>query len=548
MYVRGSALLLALTISSCSGEIAEPTGSVPDVPEGHTPGEGEGRVPEEEEPSFIPQASDDRYSPLARVTNTEFRTAVEQVLALTEEEAAALSGITLAPEQESQGLFNAANQQSVSQLSLTTFAQLASTAADALTAGELEDARTRLECGDQTEAECARLFGERLMRSAYRETFDASDQERLTELLTETETLIGGEIESAALDPELDATKLFFLRMRIRSVAQLATLAPKFLLLVERGEVGEVADGEEEQERPLLPHEIANRLSFFLVGSPPDASLRAAEAELTSSTARLEYANAHLTNDASVNGIVNTLIGWLDIREDVDAAALRKLRAYLATWVRDARPFGDLYEGQVEVEHADETTSMEPFGVLGLRAVIASHTSSPTPSFINRGEFIVEKLLCGELPEDLPDAALPEDAVDPVDVFEVHATSPCATCHHVFDNYGAALQRFDVDSNLYDPSNDWLGSEFDLYPVGDVEGVVRDPATLGARMAASQQARRCMTELWYRNAVRRDLLPGAVDEEAIDELFEAWMASGDDSLVSLIRQIVVAEDFVTLRL
>ena len=133
--------------------------------------------------------------------------------------------------------------------------------------------------------------------------------------------------------------------------------------------------------------------------------------------------------------------------------------------------------------------------------------------------------------------------MDPADVFAIHDQSPCATCHHVFDNYGAALQRFDVETSLYDPTNDWLGDSFDLSPVGDVAGPVGDPGALGHVIGASQQAAQCMTELWYRNAIRRDTLAGDVDKSVIEELFGAWQSSGDMSLLTLLEEIVAREDF-----
>jgi len=117
---------------------------------------------------------------------------------------------------------------------------------------------------------------------------------------------------------------------------------------------------------------------------------------------------ARLENTA---GPVDLLLGWLAIDDRADEASVTQLRAFLEDWVVNDRPLSDFYTAPVIVGHVDGTESEEPFGVLGARAVVASHTSSPTPSFINRGEFITERLLCATLPEDLPDAAL---AVDPV--------------------------------------------------------------------------------------------------------------------------------------
>ena len=192
---------------------------------------------------------------------------------------------------------------------------------------------------------------------------------------------------------------------------------------------------------------------------------------------------------------------------------------------------------------ASDTTS-QPFGILGFQAVVASHTNDPVPSFINRGEFITAELLCAQLPTDIPDQAINGDVESAVQVFEEHGKEPCASCHVVFDNYGAALQRFDQSTSLYSPTDDWLGDSFELFPIGDVSGSVSDPADLSAILGASRQAHTCFASLWYRHAIRRDLLVGntSADNQIVSTIVSEWMA-GDTSVQSLLELITSHESF-----
>ena len=128
---------------------------------------------------------------------------------------------------------------------------------------------------------------------------------------------------------------------------------------------------------------------------------------------------------------------------------------------------------------------------------------------------IVADLLCGILPNDIPDSTLEGDTVDPVEIFEQHTKQPCATCHQIFDNYGAAMQRFDGTDSLYNPGDDWLGSSFELYPIGDVSGTVSNVADLGQIISASRQAHTCFANLWYRHSMRRNLLESDSSEDKL---------------------------------
>jgi len=500
-------------------------------------------------------ASDDRYSPLSQVTNREYASALAHLAGVPLDDILSNAyANTLPVEAESQGLKNAANRQAVTQLAISGYAGLSTAVAvEFLRGADQEGFLERLGCAQlaaeagvdfvsYTPERCIRDFGVGLLQRGFRGAFEDDDVERLDELMSALDESLPG-----AVEPTEDPTALSeALSLRFEAVVQLVALSPKFVLLVEKGEFE-----SEGQARALSEREIANRLAFFLTGAPPDDALveKAEAGDLKTAEGRVEAMEALVSSPESSSGAVDILVRWLGVDASeglADAASITQLRTFLEEWVASEEPFGDFYSAPFPVLLVDELESEEEFGVFGSRAVVASNTSAPTPSFINRGEFITERLLCAQLPEDLPDAALTEEAVTPLEVFEGHAKQPCATCHQVFDNYGAALQRFNLDTNLYDPLADELGADFELFPIGDVAGTVSDPAELGAVIGASSQAQTCMAKLWYRHAVRRDLLSNAADDEHVDALVKSWTDSGDTSLRSLLRIIVADDDFAQL--
>lgn len=481
------------------------------------------------------------YSPLAQLTSDEYVTALAQLLDVSKASVEqSPSREALAPDPEAEGLVNAANRQRVTQFSISGYATLTRAIAEEVLAGvNLQGYLDLLACdelggstADYSPEMCTRDYGEQLMRRAYRGAFNDTDVEQLDALMTGIDELIAGG----------DFTQIEALKRRFTSVVELIGLSPKFVLMIEQGD-----EEPDSEARLLTQQEIANRFAFLLTGGPADeALLQMSEGmDLRSVEGRLALADELLTGN-NVAGSVDVLVRWFNIDDRADEASIVKLRAFLQDWIAESRPFSDLYSAPFPVDYADGTEVEEPFGVLGSKAVIASNSSSPTPSFINRGEFVTARLLCAQLPEDLPDAALQEDTPTAREVFEIHNANPCATCHHIFDEYGAALQRFDLDTNLYDPNDDYLGNLFELSPIGDVSGSVSDPAELGAIMGASVQAQTCMTKLWYRYAIRRDLLSKGYDDDDVLRIADEWTTNSDTSLRSLLRIIVSDENFARL--
>ena len=420
---------------------------------------------------------DDRFTPLARLTNVEFTAAVASLLGIAADAPElAIAEATLVGEVDTAGLNSDALQQNCTQVALAGYTQFAAAAAevfleDVANVPQLEE---HLECealkaeqglasgADYPLAQCHADFAANLLRRGFRGGATEEDLTRLTSLLEDLETLL--------TEDDANGGDLAAYRIRFSAVVHHIATSPKFLLFVEQGV------DDDDGPRSLTPHEVATRLAFFLTGNSPDAELiAAAEAgQLATAAQRVSHADRLLGSDpgeAPAALAAQIIMQWLGTDPArASAEAIAELREFVVDWVDTERPFADFYQAPVTVDHTDGTQTVEPFGVLGTQGYLASHTSHPTPSFINRGEFLVERLLCSALPDDVPDDALNAGSQTPLEVFTEHVENPCASCHVIFDKYGAAFQRFDSETNLYDPQFSLFGDSFELFPLGDVSG------------------------------------------------------------------------------
>ncbi|MEL6544731.1 MAG: DUF1592 domain-containing protein [Myxococcota bacterium] len=525
--------LLLVGCSPGGGEVSESIApdfeaALPPTPEVKVPETVEELFSDEEElPSLDPTGS----SLLSRLTNDEFLTTLGNLLELSDQQINTLRAqAVLPPEQESAGLANIANRQFITQLTLTQFASATKIAVD-LKLGEvtLENFNAVISCPQQdtTHDVCIRTVTAELLQRGFRGAAESEDLDALTNLL---DSLV-----STADDPDT----LRELTGRYTTAVQFITISPKFLLFLENP----VAE-----DTTLSGRGIANRIAYALTGGPPDAQLlnAAAGGSLLTADGRQAETERLLADPAIAARLVEIIGGWLKLdAARTDEQSIADVTEFVQSRLDDDQAYADLYRSSVSVSHLDESESEQSIGLFGLRAVIESNTNPPVASFINRGEFITERLLCADLPDDLPESAIPETPPDPAELFEANKTTACATCHQVFDNYGAALQRFDLETSLYEPDSDWLGNSFELFPIGDVSGTVAGVEDLATKLAESTIAHECFAKLWYRNAFRRELDIEGSDAPVVEELTQDWLASGG-TLRGLLVYIIAHEDFAKL--
>jgi hypothetical protein len=300
--------------------------------------------------------------------------------------------------------------------------------------------------------------------------------------------------------------------------------------------------GTEREDLPgvfrLGPYEQVSRLSFFLWGTTPDASLLDAAAELDaegrSFTAeeRRALAEEMLADPRALDQLDRFHALWLhyDVlpHEPELAAAMREeTRALIERVIFDERgAFAELWRADetfVDAELAAHYGLPAPADPAGGwvsyagsdRAGLLSHGSflanggafgdtSPTM----RGLVIKTRLLCQELPPPPPEVNADDqpqgDGTCKWDRFAVYRQPECIGCHGQMDPYGWGLEGYDAQGRAR--TVDDAGCE--LAPHTEVEaelGTFRGPGELGRLVAESEQLRSCVTTQLQRFALGRRL-------------------------------------------
>ncbi len=271
--------------------------------------------------------------------------------------------------------------------------------------------------------------------------------------------------------PHDDAIRLMLARVLV---------APAFLYRTEN-----VAPGK--QAAPVSDYDLADRLSYFLWSSMPDAELRdAAASGKLHSPAVLQAQMRRMLRDARVSRMGTEFGGaWLHLTgfESLDEKSERHFPTF-----RDLR--GDMYEETIRfftdlftnngsvlnLIDADYTFLNEALakhygipgvtgpewrrvegikqysrgGILGEASVLSKEAGASRTSPILRGDFITEVLLGEKVPrppKDVPQ--LPADEATETltmrELTEKHTSDRrCSGCHARLDPYGYALERFDA--------------------------------------------------------------------------------------------------------
>lgn len=366
----------------------------------------------------------------------------------------------------------------------------------------------------------------------------------------------------------------------VQAIVASALLSPHFLFRVEQGET----DPDDPTRRRYTSWEMASRLSFFLVGTAPDAELRdaaargalvtpegiAAQADRLLATEasrthlqsffgemldleRLENANKspdHYPWDSpevrvAMEDELTALFGRIVLEEDQDVGAL-----FTSTqaWVSDPA-LAALYE--LDVTEAELPgwfflpATQQRGGVLGRAGFLALNAHNVYSSPTRRGKAIRTRLLCGNVPPppegvvtSLDESAGTEGSLR--DRLEHHATDPtCAGCHNQMDPLGFPLERFGAFGEWRDTDQGYA-----IDTSGELDGEEVDGAAqLGAALAAHPRLAECFARNTWRYSTGH--LESDHQEVAVVELGAAF-DEGGRRLSQLVRALVVSESFRTV--
>ena len=334
-----------------------------------------------------------------------------------------------------------------------------------------------------------------------------------------------------------------------------ALLAPDFLY---REEVG--AD-EGQPPRPLSGVEVANRLSFFLWSSAPDEELltAATAGELTEPEG-IEAQVQRMLRDPRADALVDTFAAqWFDIDtldrmtpeptiyrdfdEELRAALIEEMRALSRRFLTGEISMYELLTLEETVANARlaghyrlpyvgsgwqtiETDISDRRGLLGTGGWLMAHSHPGAPSVVQRGKWVLGRLLCDAPPLPPPDVNQDlelQQAVGSVRLQEEaqRGVEPCHTCHQVMDPIGHAMGAFDVTGG--ERRFDELGYRIDTQVAigGDAQGGLADVAHW---VAEDPRLPRCVVEQTFMFALGRPA--SDLDDNNLDAVTRRFLNNG----------------------
>jgi hypothetical protein len=357
----------------------------------------------------------------------------------------------------------------------------------------------------------------------------------------------------------------------IQAVMAALLQSPGFLYRVELPPTGAAA----ASVAPLGPYEVASRLSYFLVGSMPDAELfAAARAGRLTTPADLEAQARRLLGSPGARDAAGELFSeWLSLAsldgqtkdpklfpafDDGLRAAMREETVRFARWALfegDARletlitsprspinpALGKLYGAAVAGSDysVTELPAGQRSGLLTQASLLTltSHSDSASPT--RRGKLVLDQLMCQPPPPPPPDVDFklppPVPGQSARERFAAHTTNPaCAGCHLFIDPVGFGFANYDAIGQFQateggrpvDASGEIKGSV-------DLDGPFVGAVALGRKLAASGQVRRCLVEQWFSYAQGRADESG--DAASVTQALDRFNASGGD-----LRELMVA--------
>jgi hypothetical protein len=258
-------------------------------------------------------------------------------------------------------------------------------------------------------------------------------------------------------------------------------VAPAFLYRLEQ-------PGPGKEQRLVSDWELANRLSYFLWSSQPDAELRqvAAAGRLQDTDTLIAQARRMLGDERARRLAAEFACQWLHISDfaELNEKSERHFPTFAslrgAMYEESVRFFTDLFQrdGSVlDILDADYTFLNEALakhygipgvsgeqwrrvkgikkygrgGILAQATTLAKQSGASRTSPILRGNWISEVLLGERLPRPpkdvprLPDDETATEGLTVRQLVEKHTTDPnCAVCHRRIDPFGFALEGFDA--------------------------------------------------------------------------------------------------------
>ncbi len=480
--------------------------------------------------------------PLRRLTSREYRASVLALLDVDVPE------VSTFPLDEKNGQFGANVKSALGAQNLEEYMR----ASMAVAARALEARPDRLQSCEgiapEDQDNCVEANLTSLLARAYRRP---ADPEELQQMLD----FYGASVEEWGRE---DADQMFI---------EAVLLSPQFLYVLPP------YDG-------AVQSSLASRLSYFLTGAPPDDALRelAVQGALSDRETLEAEVDRMLNSDLTVGSMPGLFSEWVGL-ERMDEA--HKLAEPFPTWsdalradmLEETERFieqviaqdGGIYELLTSRETVVSPQLAELYGVaeqhsgsgwepvvlpeeeragmLTQASFLTGHAHADSTSWVLRGRFIRENLLCDALPPppDDVDLSVPND--------DGRLENPeCSPCHFMMDPIGRAFDRYDAIGQYAETAADgnMIPAAGEVFQGGnelDILGGFSSPVALAEAMGDSESIRRCMSRQFYRFAHRRD-----EHEEERCQIAEAGdrFVETEGDFRALMRSIALSPSFVGL--
>ena len=430
-------------------------------------------------------------------------------------------------------------------------------------------------CDPQADAACAIALYEALAERAFRRPLQADEQAWLA--------------DSWAKLPAAAS-----LALRLQTMSQLILQAPQFLYLYAAGTGSGAVN-------VLSGHERAERLAYFLWDAPPDDAVLAAAADgtLDTSAGMREQAERMLADERAKPVLRTFLSDWLELDgatilpgleetpKDADNYAgfdtvlrqsmRREIEAFMdyVMFERDGSldalfvstrayvnaPLAKIY-GVTGPASADDWqwVDLDPeqrAGMLTRAGFLAVHASQSATSPIRRGVYMLNEVLCFDVPsppanvDNSPIEVTKEDVADGITTVR-EATlartgnASCAGCHVAINELGFAFEHYDAIGRWQEKevgSGGPIDATATLSHAGDgIDGPVDGAIALSRKLAKSPAVGQCATKKWFEVALRRS--PVALDACSI-ETIQAQVAK-TSSIRELLLTMVESDAFLNV--
>jgi Protein of unknown function (DUF1592)/Protein of unknown function (DUF1588)/Protein of unknown function (DUF1595)/Protein of unknown function (DUF1585)/Protein of unknown function (DUF1587) len=290
-------------------------------------------------------------------------------------------------------------------------------------------------------------------------------------------------------------------------------------------------------------YQVASRLSYFLWGSMPDATLfQAAGAGQLSTAAGIEtQAKRMLADDKARDGVADFVDDLFDVNvlasrpkdmtvystwnQDLASAMETEVRTFAVSNILGTGLLSDLLTGTTSSVNqslaavygvsgvsgtAPKTVTLNSSqrgGLLTLAGFLAATGAADGSSPVRRGHAVFTRLLCGVLPNpppNVPPVQPPAAGLTTRERFEQHDQNACTgTCHSAMDPIGFAFEHYDGIGQFRMTDQNLPVSASGSITLDGQKQSFADAIELGRLLAASPQVQSCFATQVTRYALNR---------------------------------------------